>query len=140
MGDQSPSVNLFEDKAVMGAQQMEGEEYISLKRNPFKIVKPSGEIPEYENQFRSRNSKHMKMNSMGVSEASTMGKEGMGYDNPESRGVSSVRNAQKKGIARGSTAAFVSSQHTGGSVGKGGNAETLSNDLESYHKNLLRSQ
>jgi hypothetical protein len=33
----------------------------------------------------------MKMNSMGqFSEASTMG---MGYDNPESRGVSSVRNA-----------------------------------------------
>lgn len=76
----------------------------------------------------------MKMNSQGhFSEASTMG---MGCDNPDARGVSSVRNAQKKGPIRGSTAAFVSSQHTGGSVGKGGNAETLSNDLESYHKKL----
>jgi hypothetical protein len=45
LGDQSPSVNPFEDKD----QQMECGDNISIKRNPFKIVKPSGEIPEYEN-------------------------------------------------------------------------------------------
>jgi len=48
LGDQSPSVELF-DKDVIGANEMELDNYGSLKRNPFKIVKPTGEIPEYEN-------------------------------------------------------------------------------------------